>query len=326
MLVTSPIQADDLAFFSTLASRGSLTAAARELGLSTAAVSKHLAQMELRAGVALVNRTTRRMSLTPEGELYLTRARRILDEMDELAQLLGDSRATPKGLLRVNATLGFGRSHIAPVISRFVRAYPEVDVQLQLSVDPPPLGEDTFDVCIRFGEPPDARVIARRIAPNRRLLCAAPSYLAKHRLPQRPADLVQHNCIGIRQGDDGYGLWRLTSGRGATQKTETVRVRGNLTTNDGEIAVRWALDGHGILMRAEWDIAGYLGDGALVHVLPEYRTPGADIYAVYSPHHQLSARVRAFVDFLSASLATPASAKANSRSGRPRAKRSMPKA
>ena len=324
--MTSPIQADDLAFFATLASRGSLTAAARELGLSTAAVSKHLAQMELRAGIALVNRTTRRMSLTPEGELYLARARRILDEMDELAQLLGDSRATPKGLLRVNATLGFGRSHVAPVISRFVRAYPEVDVQLQLSVDPPPLGDDTFDVCIRFGEPPDARVIARRIAPNRRLLCAAPSYLAQHRLPHSPAELAQHNCIGIRQGDDGYGLWRLTSGRGATQKTETVRVRGNLTTNDGEIAVRWALDGHGILMRAEWDIAGYLRDGSLVHVLPEYRTPGADIYAVYAPRHQLSARVRAFVDFLSASLAAPASETTASRSGRTRARRSLSKA
>jgi LysR family transcriptional activator of dmlA len=318
--MTSPIQADDLAFFSVLAGCGSLTAAARELGLSTAAVSKHLAQMELRAGVALVNRTTRRMSLTPEGELYLVRARRILVEMDELAQLLGGSRATPSGLLRVSATLGFGRSHIAPVISRFVRAYPEVDVQLQLSADPPPLADDSFDVCIRFGEPPDARVIARRIAPNRRLLCAAPSYLAQYRAPRGPADLAQHNCIGIRQGDDGYGVWKLTSGRGATQKTQTVRVRGNLTTNDGEIAVRWALDGHGILMRAEWDIADYLRDGTLVHVLPEYRTPGADIYAVYSPHQQLSARVRTFVDFLSASLAAPEPAKAHSRSGRAHAK------
>lgn len=324
--MTSSIQADDLAFFAILASRGSLTAAARELGLSTAAVSKHLAQMELRAGVALVNRTTRRMSLTPEGELYLARARRILDEIDQLAQLLGDSRATPKGLLRVNATLGFGRSHIAPVISRFVREYPEVDVQLQLSVDPPALGDDSFDVCVRFGEPPDARVIARRIAPNRRLLCAAPTYLATHQAPQSPVELAQHNCIGIRQGNDGYGLWRLTGGRGATHKTETVRVRGNLTTNDGEIAVRWALDGHGILMRAEWDIGGYLRDGTLVQVLPEYRTPGADIYAVYAPHHQSSARVRAFIDFLSASLAESVPVKANSRSGRVHARRSLSRA
>ena len=303
--MTSPVQAEDLAFFCALASKGSLTAAARELGISTAAVSKHLTQMESRGGVALVNRTTRRMSLTPEGELYLACARRILDEMDELAQLLGGARAVPKGLLRVNATLGFGRSHVAPVISRFVRAFPEVDVQLQLSVDPPPLSDDAFDVCVRFGAPPDARIIARRVALNRRLLCAAPSYLTQHRIPQSPRDLAQHNCIGIRQGNDGYGVWRLTSGRGAGQKTETVRVRGNLTTNDGEIAVKWALDGHGILMRAEWDIADYLRDGALVPILPEYRTPDADIYAVHSLHHRISARARAFVDFLAASLTAP---------------------
>jgi|SRR5579864_6323608 len=298
----SPIQPDDLGFFSVLAGCASLSAAARELGLSTAAVSKHLSQMEARTGVALVNRTTRRMSLTPEGELYLTRARRILGEMDELAQLLGGARAAPQGLLRVNATLGFGRSHVAPVISRFVRKFPEVDVQLQLSVNPPPPSDDAYDVCIRFGEPPDARVIARRIAPNRRLLCAAPAYLARRAAPKSPQDLARHNCIGIRQGDDGYGIWRLTSGRGMGEKTETVRVRGNLTTNDGEIAVKWALDGHGVLMRAEWDIAGYLRSGQLVHVLPDYRTPGADIYAVYPQHLQMSARVRVFVDFLEAAL------------------------
>ncbi|PLZ03764.1 LysR family transcriptional regulator [Burkholderia sp. WAC0059] len=302
--MNGPVQPEDLGFFNVLANRGSLTAAARELGISTAAVSRHLAQMEARAGVPLVNRTTRRMSLTPEGELYLARARRILGEMEELAQLLGDARAAPKGLLRVNATLGFGRSHVAPVIARFVQRYPEVDVQLQLSVDPPPISDDSYDVCVRFGEPPDARVIARRIAPNRRLLCAAPAYLREHRLPKTPRDLARHNCIGIRQGDDAYGIWRLTSGRGATQKTEAVRVRGNLTTNDGEIAVKWALDGYGILMRAEWDIVQYLRAGQLVHVLPEYRTPDADIFAVYSSQHQMTARVRAFVELLATSLGT----------------------
>jgi LysR family transcriptional activator of dmlA len=157
---------------------------ARELGITTPAVSKHLALMESRVGLSLVNRTTRRMSLTPEGELYLEHARRILGEIDDMEQLLGMSKATPKGLLRVNATLGFGRSHVAPLISRFVRKYPQVEVQLQLSVNPPPLTDDSFDVCIRFGAPPDARVIAKHIAPNRRLLCAAPAYLAKHGIPK----------------------------------------------------------------------------------------------------------------------------------------------
>jgi len=290
----------DLGFFSTLAASGSLSAAARELGVTTPAVSKRLAQLEARIGVSLVNRTTRRMSLTPEGDVYLAHARRILGDLDDLTQLLGSGKGTPKGLLRVNATLGFGRSHVSPVISRFVRKHPQVEVQLQLSVNPPPLTEDAYDVCIRFGEPPEARVIARRIAANRRLLCAAPSYLARYGNPRTPGELARHNCIGIRQGDEAYGVWRLRSGR--SKSAESVKIRGNLTTNDGAIAVQWALDGHGILMRAEWDIAGYLRTGRLVQVLPQYSTPDADIYAVYSQRHQLSTRVRAFVDFISTSL------------------------
>ncbi|WP_429302553.1 LysR substrate-binding domain-containing protein [Paraburkholderia sp. GAS199] len=296
------VQPADLSFFSTLAASGSLSAAARELGLTAAAVSKRLTQMESRAGVPLVNRTTRRMMLTPEGELYLEHARRILDEIDELAELLGSAKQSPKGLLRVNATLGFGRSHVAPAVSRFVARYPQVAVQLQLSVTPPPLTDDAFDVCIRFGEPPDTRVVARRLAPNRRLLCAAPAYLARHGMPLTAHDLSRHNCIGIRQGDEAYGVWRLTSGRGAARKTEAVRINGSLTTNDGEIAVKWALEGHGILLRAEWDIRQYLDEGALVPVLPEHETPNADIFAVYSQRHQMSTRIRAFVDFIALDL------------------------
>ena len=300
--MTIGIQPAELGFIVTLAGCGSLSAAARDLGISKAAVSKRLAQMEQRIGVALVNRTTRRMSLTPEGEVVVDGARRILGEIDELDQLLRKSKGTPKGLLRVNATLGFGRSHVAPVISRFARRYPEVDVQLQLSVNPPALTEDAFDVCVRFGEPPDTRVVARRMAPNRRLLCAAPTYLERHGHPKVPNDLTRHNCIGIRQGDEAYGTWRLSTGRGSRARAETVKTRGSLTTNDGEIAVSWALDGHGILMRAEWDIARYLRSGRLVRVLPQWETPAADIYAVYPQRLQLSARVRAFVDFLSESF------------------------
>ncbi|MFW2357561.1 LysR substrate-binding domain-containing protein [Hydrogenophaga sp.] len=296
--MNNAIQPADLGFFSVLAGAGSLSAAARELGVTTPAVSKHLAQMETRLGVSLVNRTTRRMGMTPEGELYLEHARRILGEIDGMQELLGVSKGTPKGLLRVNATLGFGRSHVAPLISRFVRKHPQVEVQLQLSVNPPALTDDSFDVCIRFGAPPDARVIARHIAPNRRLLCASPAYLARHGTPKVPNDLIKHNCIGIRQGEEAYGLWRLSTGRGKNVTTEAIKTRGNLTTNDGEIAVNWALDGHGILMRAEWDIERFLANGRLVQVLPQHATPDADIYAVYPQRHQLAVRVRAFVDFV----------------------------
>lgn len=300
--MATAVQPADLGFFSTLAASGSLSSAARELGITTAAVSKRLSQMESRLGLSLVHRTTRRMAMTPEGELYLEHARRILSEIDDLGQLLGSAKIAPKGLLRVNATLGFGRNHVAPIISRFAAEYPQVEVQLQLSVNPPLLSDDAFDVCVRFGAPADSRAVAVRIAANRRLLCASPAYLSRRGQPKTPGDLAAHNCIGIRQGDDAYGVWRLTSGSGADRRTETVKIRGNLVTNDGGIAVDWALAGHGILMRAEWDIARHLRSGKLVQVLPHFETPDADIFAVYPQQRQRSPRVRAFVDFLSQSL------------------------
>lgn len=289
----------EMAFFSLLARCGSLSAAARELELSTPAVSKRLAHMEARLGVALLARTTRRVSLTSEGELYLSHARRILADIDDMERLVASAVSAPRGLLRVNTTLGFGRSHVAPLISQFARQHPEVQVQLQLTVDPPPLTDDAFDVCLRFGEPPDARVIARLVAPNRRLLCASPAYLARQGIPKSPHDLAQHSCIGIRQGDQAYGLWRLSSGK----RTEAIKVRGPLSTNDGEIAVSWALAGHGIVMRAEWDVARYLRSGRLQQVLANWQTPPADIHAVYPQRHQDSGRVRAFVDFVAGHFA-----------------------
>lgn len=288
----------EMAFFHVLIRCGSLSGAARELGLTTPAVSRRLALLEARLGVQLLNRTTRRIGLTPEGEEYLTEGKRILAAIDDLEQQLSRTTAEPRGLLRVNATLGFGRSHVAPVISKFCKAYPGVQVQFHLSVTPPPISADEFDVCVRFGEPPDARIVARKVAANRRLLCASPAYLARHGTPRTPSDLARHNCISIHHGEEAYGLWRLSSGR----RSEAVKVPGALSTNDGDIAVAWALDGHGILMRAEWDIAKYLRSGRLRQVLENYATPPADIYAVYPQRHQKTRRVTAFVDMLCAAL------------------------
>lgn len=289
----------DLGFFSTLISSGSLGAAARELGVTTAAVSKHLTQMESRLGLVLVNRTTRRMSLTHEGEIYLDHARRILGEIDDLEHMLWGSTKAPQGLLRVNATLGFGRSHIAPLIAEYVKQFPQVDIQLQLSVNPPAITDDAYDVCFRFGHPPDSRTIARLIAPNKRILVASPSYIKEYGEPKSPSDLIKHNCIGIRQGDEGYGLWRFSSGKGKSKNefTDSAKVRGNLTTNDGGIAVNWALDGRGVVLRAEWDVAQHLQSGRLLHVMKNFETPDADIYAVYAERHKTSVRVKSLIDF-----------------------------
>lgn len=300
------INPSDFHFFSTLVACGSLAAAGRELGITTPAVSKHLALMEERLRLTLMNRTTRRMSLTPEGETYLETARKILSEIDDLENVLWGTTQTPKGLLRVNATLGFGRSYLSPLISSFVQQYTDVDVQLQLSVTPPPLSEDIYDVCVRFGPPPDTRAVAKFLARNRRILCASPAYLQRHGEPKSPQDLMTHNCIGIRQGDE-YGVWRFThsrmKGKGSAKVDEQhIRIRGNLTTNDGGVAVNWALAGNGILLRAEWDVTEYIEHGTLIHVLPNFDTPDADIYAVYPQQHRSTTRVKAFVDFLSASF------------------------
>lgn len=289
----------DLGFFSTLISSGSLGSAARELGVTTAAVSKHLAQMESRLGLVLVNRTTRRMGLTHEGEIYLEHARRILGEVDDLEHMLWGSTKAPQGLLRVNATLGFGRSHIAPLVAEYVKRFPQVEIQLQLSVNPPAITDDAYDVCFRFGHPPDSRTIARLLARNKRILVASPSYIKAHGEPKSPSDLIKHNCIGIRQGDEGYGLWRFSKGKGKTKSefTDSAKVRGSLTTNDGGIAVNWALDGRGIVLRAEWDVTQHLKSGRLVQVMKNYETPDADIYAVYAERHKTSVRVKTLIDF-----------------------------
>jgi LysR family transcriptional regulator, transcriptional activator for dmlA len=284
----------ELEFFTQLVKLGSLTAAARELDLTPPAVSKRLAQLEARLGVRLLNRTTRRISVTNEGEVYLNHAQRILAEIEEMEQMVTSSRAAPKGLVRVNTTLGFGRSYIAPRISAFLRQYPEVEVQLMLTDRPQNLNEGEFDVVIRFGEPPDARVIARKIAPNRRFLCASPRYLAHAPALNVPDDLTQHNCIVLRQNDSAYGIWRFAKGSEST----TVKVHGNLSSNDGEVALLWALEGHGVLIRAEWDIAKYLRSGRLVRLLEDYELPQADIFAVYPERHYLSAKVKVFIDFL----------------------------
>ncbi|MEJ6020738.1 LysR family transcriptional regulator [Ramlibacter sp. PS4R-6] len=292
-------QSQDMQFFAGLVRSGSLTAAARELQVSTGAVSKRLSSLETRLGVDLLHRTTRRLALTEHGHAYLDSARRILDEIEAMESELQGAKAQPAGMLRVNATLGFGRMHIGPAIATFSRKFPRVDVQLQLSASPPPITDDSWDVAVRFGEPPDSRLVARKLAANRRLLCASPAYLAREGPPKTPQELPRHNFISIRQADEAQGLLRLTSGK----KAAAVRLRGSLSTNDGEVAVNWALAGLGIVLRAGWDVERYLKSGRLQRVLENWDTPPADIHAVYPARHAGTARVQAFVQHLSAYFA-----------------------
>lgn len=286
--------APDLAFFVLLAKLGSMTATARELGVTPPAVTKRLNLMEQKLGVRLVNRTTRRISLTNEGETYLAQASQILHQIREMEESISSGRAEPKGLLRINATPGFGRTRIAPILSRFAHAHPEVEVELHLTDRPISLVEEAYDLAIRFGELPDTRLTARKLMSNRRFLCASPAYLKKYGEPQTPAELQRHRCILHRQNDDVYGTWRIQKGK----TLELVKVRGAVSSNDGDVVMNWALEGHGIVQRSEWDAAKYLESGRLKEVMRGYTLPDADLYLYYLSRSNLPAKVRAFIDFI----------------------------
>ena len=281
-------------FFVLVARHGSLAAAARALDLTPPAATKRLAALEARLGVRLLNRSTRSLSLTSEGETYLQHATRILADVKDMEDAVSQGRATPKGLLRVNATLGFGRTTIAPLVSRFSARYPDVEVQMEVTDKPVDLVESGFDLAIRFGALPDKRLNARRIMSNRRFLCASPGYLERHGTPASLADLADHRCIIHRQNDDAYGIWRFQH----QEHTEVVKVHGNLSSNDGDIVLGWALDGHGILIRSEWDLARYLDSGRLRIVLPGFTLPSADLFVYYPSQRNQTVRARAFIDFL----------------------------
>ena len=286
----------ELEFFVRLVKHGTLAALARDMGVTPPAVSARLAQLEKRLGVRLLNRTTRRLSTTHEGELYLAQGARLLGELQDLESSIASSRAIPKGLLRVNASFGFGRRHIAPAIVAFCKAHPQVQVQLELTDREVNLKDHAYDVGIWFGTVPDSRMVARKLAGNERVLCAAPGYLAARNAPATPHDLQGHQCIVLRDNSHAYGTWQLARG----SRRETVKVRGTVSTNDGETALLWALAGFGILQRSAWDAREHLDSGRLVRVLGEWTLPAADVYAVYPERLNLSAKVKAFVDFLSA--------------------------
>jgi LysR family transcriptional regulator, transcriptional activator for dmlA len=284
----------DLEFFVLIARHRSLTAAARALDLTPPAATKRLAQLENRLGVRLVNRTTRSISLTSEGETFLAHATRILDEITEMEESVTSGRATPRGLLRVNATLGFGRTTIAPLVSEFAKHYPDVEVQVEVTDSPIDLVERGFDLSIRFGALPDQRLNARRLMSNRRFLCASPAYLDRYGEPESLADLAGHRCIIHRQNDDAYGVWRFIT----REHSEVIKVHGALSSNDGDIALGWALDGHGILIRSEWDLAKYVESGRLKIILPKLVPPAADLFVYYPSRRNQSLRTRVFIDFL----------------------------
>lgn len=289
---------DDLHFFQVVAASETLTAAARELGSSLPAVSKRLTALERRLDARLVHRGTRRLVLTSEGELYAARLATILDQVRELDDLITHRTGDLRGSIVVQATLGLGRAHVAPLLGEFTALHPRLSVQLRTSALPLRPHRREFDMAVHVGTPPDSSLRMRRLAKNRRVPCAAPSYLERRGMPEHVEDLAVHDCIVLRENEGDFDLWRF----GDAGHPRQVRVRGRLSSNDGDVVTDWALQGRGVIMRSEWQVRAHLESGALVRVLPDVPTPPADIYALVSDDRHVPRRISELIDHLAARL------------------------
>jgi DNA-binding transcriptional LysR family regulator len=286
----------DLRFFVTLAESGTLAEAARRIDVTASAVSQRLRQLEQRLGVHLIHRSTRRFSMTDEGELFYNKAVSLLTELDALIDSLRARSGEVAGTLNVCGPLGFGRKYLAAALADFHTQHPKLVVSLTLSDMLPAADADRFDMIVHIGDLTDSSMIAYPIAPNTRLVCTSPAYLAGHPAPSKPEELAGHQCIVLRENEEDVSLWRFRKDR-----TEVaVRIAPSMSGNDGAVTREWALKGKGIIVRSEWDVADCLLSGRLVRLLEGWCLPDADIVALLPQRHGVSARVKLFLSFLQA--------------------------
>jgi DNA-binding transcriptional LysR family regulator len=286
----------EITVFARIVGTGSLSAAARDLGMSPAVVSRRLAALEGRLGVRLVNRTTRSLHLTDEGAAYYETCNRVLADIEEADAAVSAGRAEARGVLRVALPAAFGHQHVAPLIPKFAELYPAVQLALSLSDRTVNLVEEGFDLAVRIADLADSSLAARKLAPNRRVVCASPAYLARHGEPRTPDDLPKHNCLST----DFTMNWDYRDQDGTPG---SVRVSGRYACDNWEVLREWALAGLGIAMKSTWDVRRHLEDRSLVSLLPGY-TFASDvaIYAVYPHRRYLPAKTRAFIEFLAESF------------------------
>ncbi|HXJ07896.1 MAG TPA: LysR family transcriptional regulator [Burkholderiales bacterium] len=286
-----------MSIFSKVVGAGSLSAAAKELGMSTAVVSRRLAALESRLGVRLINRTTRSLHLTDEGARYYDACSRLLAEIEEADAEVSAGRAEPRGALRVALPAAFGHLHVAPLVPRFAARYPNVQVALSLSDRNVNVIEEGFDLAIRIADLADSSLAARKLAPNRRVVCASPDYLKRNGTPRTPQELTGHNCLTT---NDFTMTWDYKDPDG---EAGTVRVAGRYACDNWEVLREWAMAGLGIALKSTWDVRQQLEDGSLVPLFPGY-TFASDvaIYAVYPHRRFLPAKTRAFIEFLADSF------------------------
>jgi len=288
------IKSEDIRFFLTIAEEASLAAAARRLNVTSSAVSQRLQSLENMIGLRLSHRNGRSMILTDEGRLLAEQGSQIVADLEKLVEGLRVHRGAVFGQLRVLAPLGFGRRYIAPLCAEFQEQYPDLKIDLIL-VDR--LGrhpEQAWDVAVHVGELPASSLRVRKLASNRRILCASPAYLAGRPSLAHPADLRDHDCIVLRENDEDSALWKLHRGDDSFH----LRISPKLASNDGNVVREWALAGKGIIVRSEWDVARDVHEGRLVPLLPEYGFPAADVVLLTGGSADIARRTRVFIDFL----------------------------
>jgi len=304
---------EEMAAFAKVVASGSLSGAARELGLSPALISRRLAALEARLGVRLINRTTRSLHLTDEGASYHEVCARVLAEIEEADAAVSARRVEPQGALKVALPASFGHQHVAPLIPEFALRYPKIRLALSLSDRSVNVIEEGFDIAIRIAELEDSSLAARRLAPNRRVVCASPEYLKRHGTPRVPDDLLHHNCLTT---NDFSMSWAY---RGPDGRRGAARAAGSYACDNWEVLREWALAGLGIALKSTWDVYRQLAEGSLVALFPGY-TFHSDvaIYAVYPHRRHLPAKTRVFIEYLAAAFGPEPYWDKPSRSPKPR--------
>lgn len=286
---------DDLRLFLNVLDLGSISAAARSLDLSVAVASQRLQRLEKQLGVRLLHRTTRRLHATPEGAVLAERGRALVEDMEALATDLRQSTEEVSGTLRMTASASFGKQYLSPLLPAFLARYPKVRISIDLDDRVQDMVGAGYDLAIRIGMLDDSNLVARRIATNRRVLCASPDYLARRGTPAVPADLAAHDCVILTGRQGRQDLWRMLD---AQDGEIDVRVHGRFECNYGEVLRDAALAGLGIALHSTWHVHEDLRVGRLRQVLPGWRIPESAIHAVMPQRRWVPLRVRAFVDFL----------------------------
>lgn len=289
------ISTDDLTFFHMIASSPSLAEAARRLNVTPPAVTQRLRALEAKVGVKLIDRTSRGLSLTDEGELVASEGATIIGAIDDLSERLASRTSQVRGHLRVAAPYGFGRRHVAPIMQQFAVDHPAASATLELSDSPIRQMSESWDIIVHIGALPESDRLVTTLAPNRRILCAAPAYLASAGPLENPMDLAAHRCLALRENNEDVTLWRFSHAR---HGKVTVRIKPSLSSNDGEIIRDWALAGLGVIVRSEWDVAEDLAAGRLTEVLPHWSLSAADVVALLHARQGRSGRTNAFLQSL----------------------------